>query len=128
MKYYDIYDMQTNEKIGQEFAWDIIDAEVKACIHLNKGSDDLYALTTETEDIIDENKWNGGPIQYHYYASSYDKSVITTDCYEAARKVLEREVVAPKEVIYQALFPQGSKVYHSYYHPSAGTTTYICYK
>lgn len=55
MKYYDIYDMQTDEKIGQEFAWDIIDAEVKACIHLNKGSDDLYALTTETEDINDEN-------------------------------------------------------------------------
>lgn len=55
MKYYDIYDMQTNEKIGQEFAWDIIDAEVKACIYLNKGSDDLYALTTETEDINDEN-------------------------------------------------------------------------
>lgn len=55
MKHYDIYDMQTNEKIGQEFAWDIIDAEVKACIHLNKGSDDLYALTTETEDINDEN-------------------------------------------------------------------------
>lgn len=56
MKYYDIYDMQTDEKIGQEFAWDIIDAEVKACIHLNKGSDDLYAPTTETEDINDENK------------------------------------------------------------------------
>lgn len=55
MKYYDIYDMQTDEKIGQEFAWDIIDAEVKACIHLNKGSDDLYALTTETDDINDEN-------------------------------------------------------------------------
>ena len=55
MKYYDIYDMQTDEKIGQEFAWDIIDAEVKAYIHLNKGSDDLYALTTETEDINDEN-------------------------------------------------------------------------
>ena len=55
MKYYDIYDMQTNEKIGQEFAWDIIDAEVKACIHLNKGSNDLYALTTETEDINNEN-------------------------------------------------------------------------
>lgn len=55
MKYYDIYDMQTNEKIGQEFAWDIIDAEIKACIRLNKGSDDLYALTTETEDINDEN-------------------------------------------------------------------------
>ena len=55
MKYYDIYDMQTNEKIGQEFAWDIVDAEVKACIHLNKGSDDLYALTTETGDINDEN-------------------------------------------------------------------------
>lgn len=55
MKYYDIYDMQTDEKIGQEFAWDIIDAEVKACIHLNKGSDDLYALTTKTEDINDEN-------------------------------------------------------------------------
>ena len=55
MKYYDIYDMQTGEKIGQEFAWDIIDAEVKACIHLNKGSDDLYALTIETEDINDEN-------------------------------------------------------------------------
>ena len=55
MKYYDIYDMQTDEKIAQEFAWDIIDAEVKACIHLNKGSDDLYALTTETEDINDEN-------------------------------------------------------------------------
>lgn len=55
MKYYDIYDMQTDEKIGQEFAWDIIDAEVKACIHLNKGSDDLYALTAETEDINDEN-------------------------------------------------------------------------
>lgn len=54
MKYYDIYDMQTDEKIGQEFAWDIIDAEVKACIHLNKGSDDLYALTTETEDINNE--------------------------------------------------------------------------
>lgn len=54
MKYYDIYDMQTDEKIGQEFAWDIIDAEVKACIHLDKGSDDLYALTAEKEDK-DEN-------------------------------------------------------------------------
>lgn len=50
MKYYDIYDMQTNEKIGQEFAWDIIDAEVKACIHLNKGSDDLYALTAKNDE------------------------------------------------------------------------------
>lgn len=54
MKYYDIYDMQTNEKIGQEFAWDIIDAEVKACVHLNKGSNDLYALTAEKENE-DEN-------------------------------------------------------------------------
>lgn len=50
MKYYDIYDMQTDEKIGQEFAWDIIDAEVKACKHLNKGSDELYALTAEKEN------------------------------------------------------------------------------
>ena len=50
MKYYDIYDMQTDEKIGQEFAWDIIDAEVKACIHLGKGSDDLYALTAKNDD------------------------------------------------------------------------------
>lgn len=54
MKYYDIYNMQTDEKIGQEFAVDIIDAEVKACMHLNKGSDDLYALTAEKEDK-DEN-------------------------------------------------------------------------
>lgn len=62
MKYYDIYDMQTNEKIGQEFAWDIIDAEVKACIHLNKGSDDLYALTIENdekENVDYDNKQKG---------------------------------------------------------------------
>ena len=101
------------------------------CVILNRqmqGGVSGRLIDPTIEDIIDENKWNGGPIQYPYYASSYDKSVITTDCYEAARRVLEREVVAPKEVIYQALFPQGSKVYHSYYHPSAGTTTYICYK
>ncbi len=62
MKYYDIYDMQTNEKIGQKFAWDIIDAEVKACIHLNKGSDDLYALTAENdekENVDYDNKQKG---------------------------------------------------------------------
>lgn len=39
----------TDEKIGQEFAWDIIDAEVKACIHLGEGSGDLYALTAEND-------------------------------------------------------------------------------
>ena len=62
MKYYDIYDMRTDEKIGQEFAWDIIDAEVKASIHLNKGSDDLYALTAENdekENVDYDNKQKG---------------------------------------------------------------------
>lgn len=67
MKYYDIYDMQTDEKIGQEFAWDIIDAEVKACIHLNKGSNDLYALTAkndEKENIDYDNKQKGGTCRH----------------------------------------------------------------
>ncbi len=47
MKTYYIYDMQTDECIYKVRAWSIVDAEVRACIDLNKGSEDLYALTEE---------------------------------------------------------------------------------
>ena len=45
MKTYYIYDMQTNEEIGQMRAFSIVDAEVKYCVQFNKGSDDIYALS-----------------------------------------------------------------------------------
>ena len=70
---------------------------------------------------------NGGIVQYPYSTNEYYYVTIPDECYEAARRVLEREVVAPRNVLYQATFPQG-EVYHSYYHPELGNTTYICYE
>ena len=45
MKTYYIYDFQTNEFLCELKSFSIVDAEVKACIQLNKGSEDIYALT-----------------------------------------------------------------------------------
>lgn len=100
------------------------------CVILNRqmqGGINRNMIDPSIADIIDENKWNGGPIQYPYYSSEYNQNVITKDCYEAARRVLEREVVAPRNVLYQAQFRQGSGVYHVYDH-STGEKTYICYE
>lgn len=45
MKTYYIYDMQTNEKIYEVRAWSVVDAELRAITALNKGSEDIYALS-----------------------------------------------------------------------------------
>lgn len=45
MKTYYIYDFQTNELLLEVMAYSVVDAEVKACIELNKGSEDLYAFS-----------------------------------------------------------------------------------
>ena len=47
MKTYYIYDMQTNEKIYEVRAWSVVDAELRAIKALNKGSEDLYALSDD---------------------------------------------------------------------------------
>lgn len=47
MKTYYIYDFQTNEKIYEVRAWSIVDAEVRACVELKRGSKSLYALTED---------------------------------------------------------------------------------
>lgn len=45
MKEFIIYDMQTDEELTTVFALDVLEAERKACKELNKGSNDIYALT-----------------------------------------------------------------------------------
>lgn len=45
MKTYNIYDMQTNELIGEVTANSILEAEYKACGIFNTGANDIYALT-----------------------------------------------------------------------------------
>lgn len=99
------------------------------CVVLNRqmqGGIGKQMIDPSIEDIINEGK-NGGIIQYPYSTNEYYYVTIPDECYEAARRVLEREVVAPRGVLYQATFPQG-EIYHSYYHPELGNTTYICYE
>lgn len=98
------------------------------CVVLNRqmqGGISKTLLNPTIEDVINEGK-NGGIVQYPYSTNEYYHVTIPDECYEAARRVLEREVVAPRNVLYQATFTQG-EVYHSYYHPELGNTTYICY-
>ena len=45
MKTYYIYDMQTDELIGEIEAGSVAEAERKACKKYNKGALDIYALT-----------------------------------------------------------------------------------
>lgn len=47
MKKYYIYDFQTDEKLCEIEAYSVVDAEVKACVLLNKSSDDICAFTEE---------------------------------------------------------------------------------
>lgn len=99
------------------------------CVVLNRqlqGGIGKQMIDPSIEDIINEGK-SGGIIQYPYSTNEYYSVTIPDECYEAARRVLEREVVAPRNVLYQATFPQG-EIYHSYYHPELGNTTYICYE
>ena len=99
------------------------------CVVLNRqlqGGIGKQMIDPSIEDVINEGK-DGGIVQYPYSTNEYYYVTIPDECYEAARRVLEREVVAPRNVLYQATFPQG-EVYHSYYHPELGNTTYICYE
>lgn len=98
------------------------------CVVLNRqlqGGIGGNLIDPSIEDVLNEGK-NGGIIQYPYSTDGYWSVTIPDDCYEAARQVLEREVVAPRNVLYQATFKQG-EVYHWYYHPELGDYTYICY-
>lgn len=45
MKTYYIYDFQTGELIRELKAYDVVDAEIKACIELKRGIDEIYALS-----------------------------------------------------------------------------------
>ena len=100
------------------------------CVMLNRqlqGGIGKQMVDPSIEDILNEGK-NGGIVQYPYSTSEYYSVTIPETCYEAARQVLEREVVAPRNVLFQATDRQGREVYHSYYHPELDNTTYICYE
>lgn len=45
MKTYYIYDFQTDEELCEIRAWSIVDAEVRACVLLNRGSGEVVAFT-----------------------------------------------------------------------------------
>lgn len=45
MKTYYIYDFQTDEELCTIRAWSIVDAEVRACEQLKRGSGEIYAFT-----------------------------------------------------------------------------------
>ena len=45
MKTYYIYDFQTDEFLCAVRAWSIVDAEIRACEQLNKGSGDVCAFS-----------------------------------------------------------------------------------
>ena len=45
MKTYYVYDTQTDEFLCEVRAWSVVDAEIRACKLLNKGSDEVYAFT-----------------------------------------------------------------------------------
>ena len=48
MKKYIIYDMQTEEKLGEVMAYDVVNAELKFLKNnYNFGSNDIYALSAE---------------------------------------------------------------------------------
>ena len=49
MKTYYVYDTQTDEFLCEVRAWSVVDAEIRACKQLNKGSDDIYAFTEKLD-------------------------------------------------------------------------------
>ena len=49
MKTYYIYDTQTDKLIYEVRAWSVVDAEIREIQALNKGSDDIYALSDKCE-------------------------------------------------------------------------------
>lgn len=48
--------------------------------------------------------------------------------YNIAKKLLENGSVIPKNIIYQAEFPQGSGTFYKYYDNILRTTIYFCYE
>lgn len=48
--------------------------------------------------------------------------------YNIAKKLLENGSVIPKNIIYQAEFPQGSGTFYKYYDKILKTTIYFCYE
>lgn len=63
-------------------------------------------------------------IDLEYIYSQWDK--IPQSCKDAAMDVIEGRYKVPENVVYQALFKQGSGIYHKYEHAN-GSVTYICY-
>ena len=73
-------------------------------------------------DIINEKG------QYPYKSWDMDTSIITDECYECAKMLLERKWTCPSNIVYQSTRKQGSGVYKSFYNGVMNNTTYFCYE
>lgn len=74
------------------------------------------------------------PKQYHpayadensFYGRRARESDVWSKCQEIATRALMGEIECPEDVVYQANFTQGSKVYEVHY--TTYSTTWFCYK
>lgn len=58
----------------------------------------------------------------------WDTTVPNERAVQNAEYLLRNGSIAPENVVYQALFTQGSGVYNQFYHPELNNTTYFCYR
>ena len=94
------------------------------CVVLNRVANGGIGGRLENPTIMDVLLEPG---QYPHPDWEIDDGRITDQVWENTRKVLEHEYEAPADVLYQALFPQGSGIYKSFYNEGYGSTTYFCY-
>lgn len=99
------------------------------CVILNRQANGGINGTLKNPTILDVLQEKG---QYGHgvtvnYQWNMNTSNVTDRVWENARKVLEREYEAPANVVFQALFPQGTGIYKKFYNEGGGTYTYFCY-
>lgn len=97
-----------------------------ACVILNRRDNNGINGTLDNPTILDILQEPG---QYGKgYSWNVNTSNITDKVWENTRRALEHEFELPSNVMYQALFKQGSGVYAKYWNPAPyNSWTYICY-
>lgn len=98
--------------------------QLVAQVVLNRVASDKFPDTIY--DVITQQN----PTQYSTYKlvlkNMGNKDVIPQRCYDNALKVLNDEVDCPDNILWQANFIQGSKIYET--HRTSYSITYFCYE
>lgn len=82
-------------------------------------------LSPEFPDTIKDCVYQRG--QYSTVTSKFESVIPNEQSVSNAVKVLTEEFTAPRSVVFQANFRQGSGTYMSIYDEKLGTTSYYCY-